>query len=210
MLPCSGDSCPQVEVLIGLRDSQGGSQGGSGVTYTRWGRTTCPSDQGTEVLYSGRAAGSPLQNSGGGANYICLPEDPDYLPFQSGVQGYSHVTGVQYAFYSVPGLSYTDTCHAPCAVCYTPSRSAEVMIPANTQCPGNWTVEYVGYLMSEWKGRSSRTMFVCVDKDPEIIPGLCGVNPPNIPFHLVEAHCNLLPCPPYDAEKELACVVCTR
>ena len=121
----------------GLRGPQGvqGPQGG-GVTYTRWGRTSCPTGQETELLYSGRAAGSPLQNSGGAANYLCLPDNPDHLSSWSGVQGHSHITGVDYATYSFPGLFYAYTRYAPCAVCYASSRSAVVMIPAKTQCPG--------------------------------------------------------------------------
>ena len=50
-----------------------------GAVYTRWGRTTCPTDQGTHLLYSGRAGGSPHEHKGGGANYLCLPNDPDHL-----------------------------------------------------------------------------------------------------------------------------------
>ena len=40
-----------------------GSQGppgprSGGVTYVRWGRTTCPDTEGTEAVYTGRAAGT--------------------------------------------------------------------------------------------------------------------------------------------------------
>ena len=45
------------------------------------------------------------------------------------------------------------------------------MIPAKTQCPTDWTLEYVGYLMTAWVN-TGRTMYECVDKDPESIPGL--------------------------------------
>ena len=78
------------------------------------------------------------------------------------------------------------------------------MIPAKTQCPTDWTVEYIGYLMAETRGHS-RTMYECVDKDPESVPGLNRAF-----FELVEPYCNGLSCPPYDAQKELTCVVCTR
>ena len=42
-----------------------------GATYIRWGRTTCPDTEGTELVYKGRAAGSYWDHSGGGANYLC-------------------------------------------------------------------------------------------------------------------------------------------
>ena len=45
-----------------------------GVVYTRWGKTTCPSTSGTQLLYAGRAAGSHYTEKGGGANYLCLPD----------------------------------------------------------------------------------------------------------------------------------------
>ena len=56
----------------------------------------------------------------------------------------------------------------------------------------------------------SRTMYECVDKDPESVPGLGSYSDPRGIFYLVEPYCNGLSCPPYDAEKELTCVVCTR
>ena len=72
----------------GLRGAVGepGLQGppAGGAVYTRWGRTTCPTVQETHLLYSGRAGGSPEQHEGGGANYLCLPNNPDHLQYQSG------------------------------------------------------------------------------------------------------------------------------
>ena len=57
-----------------------------GVVYVRWGRTTCPSTPGTELVYAGKAGGSHYSHSGGGANKLCLPDDPQYLSYQSGFQ----------------------------------------------------------------------------------------------------------------------------
>ena len=50
-------------------------------TYVRWGRTTCPVNQSTELVYSGRAGGSWWSKTGGATNYLCMPDDPDYLCF---------------------------------------------------------------------------------------------------------------------------------
>ena len=46
-----------------------------GVTYTRWGKSSCPNITGTELVYSGRTGGSHYQH-GGAANYLCMPTDP--------------------------------------------------------------------------------------------------------------------------------------
>ena len=194
----------------GLRGAQGvlGPPGPptGGVTYTRWGRTTCPTTQGTQLLYAGRAGGTHYNHKGGAANYLCMPDNPDHLQYQSGVQNNAIVAGVEYWYSSMPSLSSFNHNNVPCAVCYVATRSVSVMIPAKTQCPTHWTLEYVGYLMSGHYNHNSRIMYECVDKDPESVPGSAGDSDPRGLFYLVEPYCNGLLCPPYD----LTCAVCTR
>ena len=138
----------------------------SGVVYTRWGKNSCPNVSGTELVYAGRAGGSWWNHSGGGANYLCMPKDPDYLEYQLGVQGTSPVYGVEYQTGRswVGPLQVVHDHNVPCAVCYASTRVAVTMIPAKTQCPSSWTLEYSGYLMSANKGSSRhvdyRTMHV--------------------------------------------------
>ena len=201
-----GDPC--LRGLQGEQGPQGPATGG--VIYTRWGRTNCPTDQGTQLLYAGRAGGTRHDHKGGAANYLCMPDDPDHLQYQSGVQGYSSITGVEYEYYSLPSLSSYNNHNVPCAVCYVANRSVSVMIPAKTHCPTHWTLEYIGFLMSGHYIFHSRKMYECVDKDPESVPGLDSSSNPRALFYLVEPYCNGLSCPPYEAEKELTCVVCTR
>ena len=177
--------------------------------YIRWGRTTCPSTQDTQLVYSGRAGGTHYQHKGGAANYLCLPDDPDYLQYQAGTQGYSYITGVEYQFLPHPSLSAVDNHNVPCAVCYAATRCVALMIPAKTQCPTNWTLEYDGYLAADYYNHD-RTMYECVDKAPESVPGLNAGSNPRALLYLVEPNCNGLSCPPYDAGKELTCAVCTR
>jgi len=180
-----------------------------GVVYTRWGKRSCPSVTGTRLVYAGRAGGSWWSNAGGGANYLCMPNDPDYLTYTPGVQGWSYVYGAEYE----PGGGPLRAVHhhnVPCAVCYASTRVAVTMIPAKTRCPSTWTLEYSGYLMSTHKNFPHyRTMFECVDKNPDSVPG----SAPNVDgavFYHVEANCNGMPCPPYNSQKELTCAVCTK
>ena len=63
-----------------------------GQTYVRWGRTTCPGNQSTELVYSGRAGGSWYRETGGATNYLCMPDNPDYLQYNSG----NYVYGAEY------------------------------------------------------------------------------------------------------------------
>ena len=202
---------PGIRGPPGLDGNQGppGPNGPSsgGVVYTRWGRTTCPDTPGTELVYAGRAGGTHYNTQGGAANYLCLPETPDYLQYQAGVQGYSPVRGVEYEVGSGNPLHSVNQHDTPCAVCCT-VRVAALMIPAKTQCPPSWTLEYTGYLMTAYHDHY-RSTFECIDKDPECVPGSATNTNPAL-FHHTEATCGELPCPPYDPEKELTCVVCTK
>ena len=182
---------------------------GGGTTYIHWGRTTCPTGQGTELVYSGRAGATQHLHKGGAANYLCMPDNPDHSLFQSGVQTNNYVTGVEYYYRGLPSLSSINYHNVPCALCYVATRSVSVTIPAKTVCPTNWTLEYIGYLMSEFY-TGYRTMYECVDKEPESVPGLNSSSNPTAYFTLVEPYCSGLSCAPYDDEKELTCAVCTR
>ena len=184
-----------------------------GAIYTRWGKSSCPQIQGTELLYSGVTGGTWYRHEGGGANYLCMPQDPEYstaLTYRSGVDGHALVYATKYR----GPLQSTQDRNVPCAVCYVSTRPTAVMIPAKASCPPTWTREYFGYLMTEYKGSSNhihgRTMFECVDASQQSLPGnQAGVN--EATFHHVEAKCGTnLSCPPYNSYKELNCVVCTK
>ena len=178
-----------------------------GVVYTRWGKSTCPSVSGTTLVYAGRAGGTWYLHKGGAANYLCMPDDPDYLSYTPGVQGQNYVYGAEYQPWVGPLRTVIDH-NVPCAVCYASTRVAVTMIPAKTQCPSNWTLEYSGYLMSGYRGYT-KTMYECVDKNPDSVPGSAADTNGALFCH-VEAHCNGMLCPPYDRQKELTCAVCTK
>ena len=192
----------------GEHSPQGPATGG-GTVYTRWGRTSCPMNQGTDLVYSGRAGGSYYNQDGGAANLLCLPDDPEYSRYASGVQGNSPLRGAEYRASSSQPLSSKHVHNMPCAVCCTSTRSKLLVIPAKLTCPTNWTTEYTGYLMAAYFSQNGRTLFECVDDQPESVPGLNGRDVNNALYYHVEATCNSLSCPPYDSEKELTCAVCT-
>ena len=187
-----------------------------GVVYTRWGRFTCPSTSGTQLLYAGRAVGSFYNQEGGGANYLCLPEQPQYSNYTAGTQigraylyGTEYETGSQHIRDHGP-LSSVSGHNVPCAVCYTSARETVVMIPARLTCPSSWTQEYYGYLMANVNHNTyMRTMYECVDYSPESVPGSVA-NTDGALFYHTEVKCNGIPCPPYDTQKEITCVVCTK
>ena len=82
------------------------------------------------------------------------------------------------------------------------------MIPARVSCPASWTLEYSGYLMTEYINFHRRSA-ACVDKDAEAIPGL-DANTDGALFYQTEAVCVGIAYPPYDPAKELTCAVCTK
>ena len=92
--------------MPGPRGTQGrsGDQGvagppgprNGGVVYTRWGKSSCPSVSGTTLVYAGRTGETHHVHKGGAANYLCMPDDPDYLSYTPGVQGYNYVYGAEY------------------------------------------------------------------------------------------------------------------
>ena len=200
----------------GATGSQGptGSQGeqglpglpSGGAVYVRWGRTTCPSGQGTELLYSGRAAGS--RHNGGGVNILCMPDNPDHMEYGSQTQGHSSAVGMKYRIHSSQPLYDVNTDYVPCALCYAATRATVLTIPAKVNCPTDWIVEYTGYLMGERSSRRYST-YECVDKDAEAVDTCTDSGSAGTFIH-VEPECAGLCCPPYNAEKELTCVVCSR
>ena len=231
-------SCPNIEVLRG-RDGRDGLPGptgpagndgkngeigdtgpmgppgppgpsSGGVTYIRWGRTVCPSEAGTELVYEGIAAGSHYDTKGGSATHLCLPEVPVYSNYEPGVQSYSPLNGMEYEVPNAIDRNLHDH-NVPCAVCYASTRSTVLMVPARNFCPSSsWTLEYSGYIMSERVHNSHhRSSFQCVDKDAESIPGTRSQADGALFYH-VEATCNGIPCGPYDPQKELTCALCTR
>ena len=63
------------------------------------------------------------------------------------VQTLSPIFGVEYHVLVQTALLDHNV---PCAVCHVSTRAAVLMIPAWRHCPSQWTLEYTGYLMTEY------------------------------------------------------------
>ena len=183
---------------------------GSGTTYVRWGRTTCPGN-GSEIIYSGYAGGS---YTGAAVSLLCLPLDPDWALHTDTEEDYS---GYMYGAEYQPNMGRTDQFfgigHAdqdvPCVVCNVKGRSSAIMVPGKTRCHPGWTSEYTGYLMLGHHHQKAATDYYCIDKEPEVVSG--GSKDENGKLlSFVEARCGALKCPPYVNGRELTCVVCSK
>ncbi|XP_019642862.1 PREDICTED: short-chain collagen C4-like isoform X6 [Branchiostoma belcheri] len=190
-----------------------GATGAGGSVYIRWGRKTCADNGGAELVYSGVAGGTYHNHPGGGTNYQCLPTDPQWgRRYQDGVQGEkSYIYGAEYELNTnVPfGSTSLHDNDVPCAACYVPTRGSKLMIPARNTCYSGWTREYHGYLMASYYNHPGSKEYVCVDEQPEAVPGGHADHNGAL-FYPVEARCGSLPCPRYVEGRELTCVVCTK
>ena len=191
----------------GRRGAPGPKKGG--VVYTHWGNNNCSdTETDTETLYAGIVVGSGHYYNyyGGGANYLCLPDEgPQNLnTTYKGNQAYLYGTE-----YDSPILSVNKNENVPCAVCYTPTKAVRLMIPGRLNCSPSWTKEYEGYLMTARYSQYSNQNYICVDKESESLPNLAN-NMYGASLYHVTARCSGIPCPPYTDKKYITCVVCTK
>ena len=181
------------------------------MSYTRWGRTTCPTTEGTQLVYEGAVVGSQ-QLEAGSAEYLCLHNIPEFLQTTPGQQNHrARLYGTEYeALSSPPAFSDILRHDAPCSVCYTPSRSTKITIAGRITCPDSWTREYYGYLMGAGLFTHHRSRLpICVDVNPESVAGSAAETVTSS-LYFVETTCTGISCPPYSDGAEIACVVCTK
>ncbi|KAI0226298.1 hypothetical protein LSAT2_023093 [Lamellibrachia satsuma] len=79
-----------------------------GVVYVRWGRKTCPGN--ASLLYAGVAGGSYYAHKGGGADYQCLPRDPQWGHHTDGLASGTYIYGAEYQFPTANSPFLKDRC----------------------------------------------------------------------------------------------------
>lgn len=154
--------------------------------------------------------GKSPAGQGGGVNYLCLPEDPEWPDgAHHGHQSESYITGTEYqSDYSPVMPQSLENNDVPCAVCEARGKSIKLMIPARKTCPSVWTQEYNGILMSQ-RHTFQGSDFVCVDGAMQVIAG--GADGKGESYlYVVEVRCGSLPCTLYKDGYEMSCVVCTK
>ncbi|XP_033738539.1 uncharacterized protein LOC117326054 [Pecten maximus] len=180
------------------------------VLFTRWGRRDCPQGIST-LVYAGYTGGSRHTHNGSAAEYVCLPPDPTWGPFK-----YLEHSSVGYMYgaeYEAPeqmfGVSNTKE-DIPCAVCEGTSHSVVLMIPGRVNCYPNWVEAYHGNLVSGYRDHQAASQYICMDGEPQTVPGGGAVNDNGKLVYGVKTVCGSLPCPPYENDKFLSCVVCLK
>ncbi len=196
----------KIAFLVAHIHSEGSSKG---VTFIIWGNKKCPKSKKMERLYYGVVAGTYYNNKGGSAEYLCLPDEPEYASKRAIGNTLTHVSRLYGTEYEFPINGVHDH-GAPCALCYDADDNTQVMMPAMTSCPSGWTRDYVGFLMGpgNWGDRSPKD-YICVDEAQKSSRGSYGNQNGALLYH-VKATCHGIHCPPYDQARVLACVVCSR
>jgi hypothetical protein len=159
-------------------------------------------------------AGASKAETGGGANNLCLPEDPIFTDYVDGHHGGAHLFGTEIEVDDhVSRVLFGRTAfnqNIPCAVCRS-TRISYVMVPSCAHCYSGWTEEYTGYLIASYPNKPQAD-FVCLAAGLEFVPNRTANDDDNV-MKPVEVQCGAhrsLPCPPYVQGRELACVVCTK
>lgn len=187
--------------------------GGTGETcnqmavYTRWGRSSCPSQ--SRQLFSGFASSSSDGHRGSGFTRLCLSHAAGfaYEHYDTSQNG-ALIYGAEYETIS-SGVSSFRSVHnqpVPCSVCEA-RRGSAIMIPGSTLCPNGWSLEYYGFLMSNYY-QLRKGEYVCVDSNPEKGKGSAGTND-NRWYTVEMSDCGNILCPPYVRNREITCAVCT-
>ena len=213
---------------VGQKGHPGMDAVSSCTVYTLWGKSTCP--DGDETLSSGYAASPVHYQSGGGTNYMCLPDMPSFdAAANAATTVQASVVGVRYNTVGEP-LENVDFHPVQCAICST-TRAAQLMIPGSAVCPPLWNMVYNGYLMSAGDTPSGSLTLASIGEAPPPPPTanfrteyicVCG-NPdsstprPDAEAQLYHVHLDCtagdsLNCGSgnnYDTLSQLTCAVCT-
>ncbi|CAG2223280.1 unnamed protein product [Mytilus edulis] len=172
-----------------------------GVTYIRWGRKDC--SDGAELVYTGQAGGNHYNHKGGGVNYLCLPNDPENGERQSYEN--PQLYGAEYEIFQIGT-------HAECRATWGKERY-HVLSAAGSEgrktCYKDWNAEYHGYLMAS-HNVYKRTDYACVDVNSEPFDNKSATNENGALFFPIRTSCGSLRCPPYKANADVLCVVCTK
>ncbi|XP_025104532.1 short-chain collagen C4-like [Pomacea canaliculata] len=188
--------------VAALRSSVESGRRLTGSVFTRWGNSTCPPT--SERVYWGYAGGPLWTHTGSGSNLLCLPSNPVYDDLQRTSCGPSTVYGVEYHVCPDP-KHFSD---AVCAVCRS-EHATTIMIPATNVCPPTWTKEYTGHVMAGYGDYKASSDYVCIDDSMEVRAG-GGQGLDSQRLYYTISMCGSLPCPPYQNEKILTCVVCSK
>lgn len=199
-----------VTIIVGLHRTD------AGTSFVRWGRTECP--KGSTPLYKGYIVGPHFNAGGGGSNYMCAHEKPQFVRPQAGDQPYrAYIWGVELEYgigtsNQLLGDNVNGDLHNQdmvCVRCYVENSYDSMMIPGRQDCGGSgYDLQYKGFLVAQANVPRYRGEYICLDEAPEGALGGSGNNDQSV-FYLTQFACGSLPCNPFVSDYEVTCAVCT-
>ena len=84
------------------------------------------------LFTSGIRGGDSYNHPGGGASYLCLPNNPKYDKYKNGHEAAGYVYGTEYKVNDYNGDPFKRNLHnrdAQCVVCFVKSRGSMLMMP---------------------------------------------------------------------------------
>ena len=153
-------------------------------------------------LFQGIVGGAWFNEAGGSANHLCLSLQPDFDNATRDQTYYGTIYGAEYE--RLDGLHNYDV---PCAVCQAVETNT-MMVPGTSVCPSGWTEQYSGHLTSNYRYYHRAGEYLCLDSSPETIGSPTGQD--GALFAYVVTVCGSLPCPPYENDRVVSCVVCSK
>ncbi|KAK3083720.1 hypothetical protein FSP39_001996 [Pinctada imbricata] len=158
----------------------------------------------------GNVGGSSHDHQGSAVDYLCLPHDPDFSIPENDLlttprQGVGLLYGAEYEM-NYRNVRFDDV--VPCAVCRV--QATVLMIPGKSACPQDWKIQYNGLLASNYFNHPGASSYICLDGDPEYVPGTRSHNDNGKLFYPVRTRCGSLECPPYQNDSIVTCVVCAK
>ena len=172
-------------------------------------------------MLPGYVSGGHYNQKGGPAEYICLPNNPQWGRYVGSADTWpSYIYGTEFEINSAYNnrdllLRHNNNGQSlhqhdvPCVYCKVKGRSVVTTFAAATRCPDGWDLEYQGYLMASYHDHASQRGPICVDEVPETV--LRGQsNQDGALLYFVRVKCGSLPCPPYVNDRQVACVICSQ
>ncbi|XP_067948675.1 short-chain collagen C4-like [Watersipora subatra] len=188
---------------------------GSGSTFIRWGRTTCP--QVADLVYAGyAAAANPGSGRGGSTELECLSTSPSWHANSvTSIQTPTKLFAAKFSLGRFAGIlpDSADNSVITCSVCIT-AKAPVITLPGRVNCLSGWHKEYNGYLMAT-SALQNEVFFssknYCVDKEPDYYEGHNDSNGLKLTF-LQAGGCyrGLYPCHEYTENNLIACTVCSK
>ena len=209
---CGGLSCPPFVAHREAACAVCSSNTKTGISYVHWGRKACSSKR-AFLLYEGVAVAALYSVKGSGSNSICVisGSNQTYLDHSDSQQGGAQLHAVRLVT-SGYGLQTMRGAHQnilPCSYCFLESQYSVIMIPARTECPLGWEVEYQGHLFSAYYSHQKND-WRCIDNEPDSIRSYSSSQADLYP---VEIECGSISCgsnsPYYVQNREIACIVCS-